>query len=383
MDVTERKQAEEKLKENEASLRFAQIIGKMGSWDLDIQTRNAKWSENAFHFYGFNPLEVVPSLELFTNTIHPEDVNYFNEMFAKIISDKKSIGFECRVFIKDNSIRWIQNEVVPIMNGDNLVKLQGSFFDITDRKQAEEKILDLNRDLELRVKQRTSELEAVNKELETFSYSISHDLKAPLRHISGFIALFLENKPKDLSKEQLEFLEVISSSASDMGKLIDAILNFSRLNSYELRKTRIRSSKMVQQVIAFFEPEIQNRKITFNVESLPEVNGDEELILQVWTNLISNAVKYTMKKPEAVVEIGSISNDNEITFYIKDNGAGFKMKYAERLFGVFQRLHKTCDFEGIGIGLANVNRIVTRHGGHCRAEGEVDKGATFYFSLPK
>ena len=167
-----------------------------------------------------------------------------------------------------------------------------------------------------------------------------------------------------------------------MGKLVDGILNFSKLNAIELQKTRIRSSEIVQQVIKFFDPEIQNRKITFQVETLPEVKADEELIRQVWINLISNAIKYTMKKPEAVIEIGSSSTDNEITFYIKDNGAGFNMKYAEKLFGVFQRLHKTSDFEGVGIGLANVNRIVTRHGGHCRAEGEVDKGATFYFSMP-
>jgi len=257
------------------------------------------------------------------------------------------------------------------------------FVDITERKLAEKEILELNSNLELRVKQRTLELEAANKELETFSYSISHDLKAPLRHITGFIGLFLENKSKELSKEDLGYLEVISSSASEMGKLVDGILNFSKLNAIELQKTRIRSSEIVQQVIKFFDPEIQNRKITFQVETLPEVKADEELIRQVWINLISNAIKYTMKKPEAVIEIGSSSTDNEITFYIKDNGAGFNMKYAEKLFGVFQRLHKTSDFEGVGIGLANVNRIVTRHGGHCRAEGDVDKGATFYFSLPK
>ena len=138
---------------------------------------------------------------------------------------------------------------------------------------------------------------------------------------------------------------------------------------------------MVQQVIKFFGPDIQNRIITFKVASLPDIKGDEGLLRQVWINLVSNAIKYSMKKPEAIIEIGSFSGDNEDTFFVKDNGAGFNMKYAEKLFSVFKRLHKTSDFEGIGIGLANVNRIITRHGGRCRAEGEVDKGATFYFTI--
>ncbi|MCX6306850.1 MAG: ATP-binding protein [Bacteroidetes bacterium] len=251
------------------------------------------------------------------------------------------------------------------------------------RKKAEKEIIELNQELDHRVKQRTTELEEANKELETFSYSVSHDLKAPLRHIKGFIDLFLEKKSAELTDEELGYLNKISGSATNMSLLIDAILSFSRLSQTEIRKTTIRSNAMVQQVLKYCEPDIHGRNIIFNVAALPDVKGDEELIRQVWTNLLSNAIKYTGKKSEAVVDIGSTSTEEETTFFVKDNGAGFNMKYAEKLFGMFQRLHKSRDFEGVGIGLANVNRIVRRHGGTCRAEGETDKGAAFYFSLPK
>jgi PAS domain S-box-containing protein len=225
-------------------------------------------------------------------------------------------------------------------------------------------------------------VEAANKELESFSYSVSHDLKAPLRHISGFIHLLLENKSTEFSETDLGYINFISNSANEMGCLIDAILSFSRLNSSTLQFSTIHSSSLVNEVINFFKPEIQNRTIEFILESLPDIKGDIALIRQVWTNLISNAIKYTGKKSEALIVIGSFPEEKMITFFIRDNGAGFKMAKSGKLFGVFQRLHKANDFEGIGIGLANVNRIVMRHGGNCRAEGDPGNGATFYFSLP-
>jgi light-regulated signal transduction histidine kinase (bacteriophytochrome) len=217
-------------------------------------------------------------------------------------------------------------------------------IDLTGRKKAEQKILELNEELDKRVTQRTAELEDAIRELETFSYSVSHDLKAPLRHINGFIGLLLENRSTELTDEEHDYLKKITGSATEMEKLIDAILSFSRLNQAEIRKIRINTSGMVQRVIKFFEPEMKNRKITFNVEQLPDVTGGEDLIQQVWTNLISNALKYTGKKEEAIISIGSFSSDNMITFFIRDNGAGFPMKYAEKLFGVFQRLHKSRDW---------------------------------------
>lgn len=228
-----------------------------------------------------------------------------------------------------------------------------------------------------------SKLVAANKALEDFSYSISHDLKTPLRHIKGVIDLLLEMKTTPRTEEEISYMKIVANGAVEMGKLIEALLAFSRLNRIELRKITINTKVMVEQVIKSFEPETQNRNIVFNIGQIEDCEGDEQLLKQVWINLISNAIKYTGKTTGAIIEIGSSKQDKELTYFVKDNGAGFDMKHAGKLFAVFQRLHKPSDFEGIGIGLANVNNIITRHGGSCKAEGELGLGATFTFNLPR
>jgi signal transduction histidine kinase len=223
---------------------------------------------------------------------------------------------------------------------------------------------------------------AENKELEAFSYSVSHDLRAPLRHIGGFVNLLIKNNSSQLDEKGLRYLNIISESYCEMGNLIDALLNFSRLSRTELQRTKINSNNLVNQVLKTFSVDADGRNIEINIQKLPDVKGDETLISQVWVNLISNAIKYSRNKEKSVINIGSNMDNNKTIFFVQDNGAGFDMKYANKLFGVFQRLHKAREFEGIGIGLANVNRIIVRHGGECWAEGEVDKGATFFFSIP-
>lgn len=224
--------------------------------------------------------------------------------------------------------------------------------------------------------------EAANTELEAFSYSISHDLRAPLRHIGGFIDLLIKNNSPQLDETGLRYLNTISDSSKEMGNLIDALLSFSRLGRTELVLAKSDSGNIINRALKHFKDEIAERNIEINISELPNPTCDENLIIQVWVNLISNALKYSKNKEKAIITIGGKTETNEMIFYIKDNGAGFNMKYADKLFGVFQRLHKARDFEGIGIGLANVNRIILRHGGKCWAESEVDKGATFFFSLP-
>jgi signal transduction histidine kinase len=240
----------------------------------------------------------------------------------------------------------------------------------------------LNATLEQRVRERTAELESVNKELESFSYSVSHDLRAPLRHISGFTDLLRNKLGAQLEPSAKHQLEIISTAATNMGKLIDDLLVFSRIGRAALRHDKLDMNAVVKEVLDEMASDLTDRRINWDVGELPVVRGDRTLLKQVWVNLISNAVKYSRDRNPAEIKIAAKKSAGEWEFSIKDNGAGFDMRYADKLFGVFQRLHLAEEFEGTGIGLANVQRIVLRHGGSVRAEGKVNEGATFYFTLP-
>jgi len=219
--------------------------------------------------------------------------------------------------------------------------------------------------------------------LEAFSYTVSHDLRAPLRHIDGFADLLQKHIHSALDEKGRRFMKTISESAKQMGCLIDDLLAFSRVGRVELHETVVNLEQLVKDVQRDLLPDVQGRQITWNIGPLPEVRGDPSMLRQVLANLINNAVKYTGHREEARIEIGCDGSDSrETVIFVRDNGAGFDMQYAHKLFGVFQRLHNASEFEGTGIGLANVRRIIQRHGGRTWAEGAVDVGATFYVSLP-
>jgi light-regulated signal transduction histidine kinase (bacteriophytochrome) len=251
--------------------------------------------------------------------------------------------------------------------------------EIAERKRAEEEISRLNVDLEYHVVQ----LEESNRELDAFSYSVSHDLRSPLRHMAGFMELLQKRSWPQLDETGRHYMTVISESSIRMGMLIDDLLAFSRIGRSEMRTVTIRVKKLVQEAIGELREETKERDIAWKIGELPDINGDPSLLRLVLVNLISNALKFTRPRPRAEIEIGCTEEKDEFVFFVRDNGVGFDMNYAEKLFGVFQRLHHRDEFEGTGIGLANVRRIVSRHGGRAWAVGSLDQGATFFFSLPK
>jgi PAS domain S-box-containing protein len=344
----------------------------------DMDNIIAYWNRGAEELYGFTAKQAVgkQSHELL-RTVFPAPLDDIRAELLRTgrwegeLRRTKADGAQVVVASRWSLRRGEQNRPAAIMETNN---------DITERQRRENEIRGLNQELA----NRSTELEAKNMELEAFAYSISHDLRAPLRHMSGFAELLQKKASSVLDEKSQRYMLMIQESAKRMGDLIDDLLAFSRIGRVETQKTLINLEQVVQEALSEVRQETSGRNIVWSIGTLPNLYGDRSMLRVVFVNLLSNAVKFTRTRPQAEIEIGcDQGNKDEVVVFVKDNGVGFDMKYINKLFGVFQRLHPSQSFEGTGIGLATVQRVVQRHGGKVWAEGLVDKGATFYFSAPK
>lgn len=315
--------------------------------------------------------------------LHEEDRAHAVERWDEAVSLRSKYEVEQRVQVRDGSYRHFLVRAVPLLGaGGHIREWVGLHTDVTELREAELRLRAWNEELERRVAQSTEELRAANAELDAFNHSVSHDLRAPVRHVLGFASLLRRGAEEQLGAREQRLLAQVESSAQYMNTLIDELLAFARLSREPLRTTTVDLSGLIEEIQGVLEPEIGARQIEWRIGMLPVVSGDPQLLKFALINLLSNAVKYTSTRPTAQIEVSGEQRGEAAVFWVRDNGVGFDPRYADKLFGVFQRLHSQQEFEGIGIGLANVSRIVARHGGRVWAEGAVDAGATFYISLP-
>ncbi|BDX39498.1 hypothetical protein CYCD_28530 [Tenuifilaceae bacterium CYCD] len=380
-DITERKKNEAILQEKEAKIKSIFTAAPVGI-TLIIDRIFQECNDAFYEITGYSPNEIIgQSTQMLY--VSEEDYMLIGEVPIPDIQDSGLESFETTWQRKDGRIINVLLNSIAINPNDQTKGFIFTVLDITERKQAELEIKKMNTELEERVIQRTIQLERANKDLEAFAYSVSHDLRAPLRHVDGFVRLLYSNIDSP-SESITNYFEKINSASKRMSRMIDDLLSFSRLGRRELVETEIDLDLLIRDIIEQFKPDTSNRTIEWNILQLPKIHGDKHLMYQAFENLIANAIKYTSPKPKAIIAIGSSTNTNEgMEIYVKDNGVGFDMAYIDKLFGVFQRLHSSEEFEGTGIGLANVKQIINKHGGTIRAEGKINEGAIFYISLPK
>jgi PAS domain S-box-containing protein len=387
-DMTDRVQVEEALRKQSSTLKLVLDSMQEGLVAADENGRFLIWNRGATELIGRGPEDVPMEdwsrhYEVYspdgTTLLTADELPLLRAMRGEIVNAElliRSPRFKDGLALEFSG--WPLKDETGGARGGLVI-----FRDVTERKAAEREIRKLNNELEDRVRQRTADLQAANKELEAFTYSVSHDLRAPLRHISGFTKILVEEFGPRIPAEAQHYLRRIEEGTRHMGMLVDDLLNLARVGRRDLGLQVAGLNSIVEEVIGGLKFDAGDRQIEWKIGTLPYVECDIALMKVVFENLLANAIKFTCPRTPAIIEIGREDKDGVSVVYVRDNGVGFSMKYADKLFGVFQRLHRAEDFEGTGVGLATVQRIIQKHGGRIWAQAELDKGATFYFSLGK
>ena len=379
-ELIERKKVEDALRVSEDKFKYIfeySIVGKSITSPTGEMHVNKAFAE----LLGYSQEEMA--LCKWQEISHPDDIKLTQDLLDPIFKgERDSCRLEKRYIHKDGSIIWA--DVSTSLRKDNNGKplyFMTSVIDITDRKKAQNEIQVLNRELEQRVSDRTAQLEAANKELEAFAYSVSHDLRAPLRAMNGFSAVLISDYASKLDKQGRFYLSHIQEASRHMGQLIEDLLNLSRITRREMCRSQVNLSELANSIAKALLEEYPDRHVEFDIAPELIVQVDPNLIKIAFENLLNNAFKFTSQQPQARIEVGVMEKDHEQVYFVRDNGVGFDMAYANKLFSPFQRLHSPQEFPGIGIGLVTVHRIITRHGGRLWPEAAINKGATFYFTL--
>jgi len=380
-DITERKMSEKALRESEEKHRQIMESVEEGYYEVNLKGNFIFFNNSLCRITGYSRKELQ---ELNFKKLSP-NYNEISKVFNKVsMTGRPEKSLTLPLIKKDGRENFMEISITLITdNHGKHIGFRGLLRDVTERKLAENEIKKMNEELERRVKERTAQLEAANKELEAFSYSVSHDLRAPLRSIDGFSSALVEDYGDCLDNQGKDYLQRVRTASQRMAQLIDDLLNLSRVSRSEICKEKVSLSNMAQEIMAEFQQDEPDKNVKFNYTSDLVVEGDMRLLRIMMENILGNAWKFTSKNLSATIEFGlhTKEKNGKSVFYIRDDGAGFDMAYANKLFGPFQRLHSPEEFSGTGIGLATVARIINRHGGKVWAEGELEKGSTFYFSL--
>lgn len=371
-DVSEKVQTEEELKISQARFELVILGAQAGIWEWpDINCNKEWWSPKFYDLLGYEIDEIPASLDSFYNLLHPDDREATQDLIDKHFRKEAPFIIEYRLKTKSGKYKWFQGSGQAEFDANgNALKMAGSIIDITPTKQAEKKLIQKNQELEVSV-----------KNLASFSYSISHDLKTPLRAISGFCGILLEDHAKDLNDEGKKILNTVIKNSNKMGTLINDLLTYSMISRKNLKLYKLDMKYMFESSIRNYTKKIPEKNYNFIVQPLKKAVGDKVMIEHLLNNLVSNTIKYAKKEVPINIEVEGETTDEGYTYKIKDNGVGFDSTYIHKIFGVFERLHKESEFQGTGVGLAIAKKVVEIHGGKIWAESEIDVGSTFYFTL--